>query len=205
MLPPTLSNNLTVTRCCRKQTCQTTTLHSAEGSWAKTLQIFQFSMWNTLYSPRVNRNGDNPTITADSFNTVTFFFCCSSLKLQMRHTNHTTICSDRRSPFSPPPSWPEPGHRTCREALRASTEHSQLFALQHGLGRGAGEEDGAGLRCGESWLDVKPLACQSCVAAACARSLPHGRRDALMPLCWRCSRQLVLLLGVTRLNIEHMS
>lgn len=70
MLPPTLSNHLTVTRRCRKQTCW---LRSTEGSWAKTLQIFQFSMWNTLYSTRVNRNGDKPTITADSFNAVTFF------------------------------------------------------------------------------------------------------------------------------------
>lgn len=93
--------------------------------------------------------------------------------------------------------WPDSSHGTFRQS-RPRT--SQLFALQHGLSGGAGEEDGAGLRRGEHWLDVKPLARQSCVAAACARSLPHGGRDALMPLCWRCSRQLVLLLRVPRLQ-----
>lgn len=99
--------------------------------------------------------------------------------------------------------------RTDRMTLTAAAEQSyqgrprtsQLFALQHGLSGGAGEEDGAGLRRGEHGRDVKALARQSCVAAACARRLPHGGRDALMPLCWRCSRQLVLLLKGPRLQI----
>lgn len=73
-------------------------------------------MWNTLLMSWVNRNGDKPTITADSFNTV--ICCCSILNvsLQMRHTNRTTIHSDRRSPFSPPLLWHKRDHRTCREA-----------------------------------------------------------------------------------------
>lgn len=60
---------------------------------------------------------------------------------------------------------------------------SQLLTLQHGLGRRAGEQDGVGVRCGESKLDVEPLARQSCVSAACVLSRFHGCRDALMPLC----------------------
>lgn len=43
---------------------------------------------------------------------------------------------------------PREGHRTFWEASEG--HRSQLLTLQHDLGRGAGEEDGAGLRCGES-------------------------------------------------------
>lgn len=74
------------------------------------------------------------------------------------------------------------GFLHANQMTRERRQASQLFALQHGLGRGAGEEDGAGLRGGEHGLDVKPLARQSCVAAACPWSLPHRGRDALMPL-----------------------
>lgn len=88
---------------------------------------------------------------------------------------------------------------------RRRPRSSQLLTLHHGLSRGAGEEDGAGLGGGEHWLDVEPLARQSCVAAARAWSLPHGGRDALMPLCWRCSRQLGLLLRAPRLQTLYKS
>lgn len=74
------------------------------------------------------------------------------------------------------------GFLHANQMTQRRSQASQLFALQHGLGGGTGEEDGAGLRGGEHGLDVKPLARQSCVAAACPRSLPHGGRDALMPL-----------------------
>lgn len=74
------------------------------------------------------------------------------------------------------------GFLHANQMTQRHSQASQLFALQHGLGGGAGEEDGAGLRGGEHGLDVKPLASQSCVAAACPWSLPHGSRDALMPL-----------------------
>lgn len=123
-----------------------------------------FCMWNTLHMTWVNRNGDKPTIRADSFNTIILCHSTLSVSLQMHHTNHILYCSQR--------------------VLGAS----QLLALQHGLRRGAGEQDGVGLQRGENWLDVEPLARQSCVAAARALSLFHGCRDVLMPLCWRRSR-----------------
>lgn len=106
----------------------------------------------------------------------TYCYLILNVSLQMHHTNHMTICSDNHFPFG-----------------LLFADGSQLLTLQHGLRRGAGEQDGAGLQRGEDRLDVKPLACQSCIAAACARSFLHLCRDALMPLCWRCSRQLVLL------------
>lgn len=61
---------------------------------------------------------------------------------------------------------------------------SQLLALQRGLGGAAGEQEGAGVRRGEGGPDVEPLARQSRVAAARSPGLPHGRRDALVPLRW---------------------
>lgn len=145
-------------------------------------------MWNTLHMTWLNRNGDKPTISADSFNTIILCHSILNVSLQMHHTNHMTSCSDHQSPFNPPLFWPQGGHRAGGESVRGSPCVSQLLALQHGLGRGAGEQDGAGVRRGESELDVEPLACQSCIAAARARSLFHGCGDALMPLCWRCSR-----------------
>lgn len=39
--------------------------------------------------------------------------------------------------------------RHAHPMTRQRPQTSQLFALQHGLGGGAGEEDGAGLGCGE--------------------------------------------------------
>lgn len=133
-----------------------------------------FWMWNS--SLTTWWNGDRPT-TAFLLLLLLFPFCSILNGLsQKRGTNRNLTA--------------------VAEHFRLRT--SQLFALQHGLSGGAGEEDRAGLGCGEHWLDVKPLARQSGVAAARARSLPHGGRDALVPLCWRCSRQLVLPLGVPR-------
>lgn len=96
----------------------------------------------------------------------TFCYLILSVLLQMHHTNHMTICSNYLSPFS---------------LLFANG--SQLLTLQHDLRRGAGEQDGAGLWSGENCLDVEPLACQSCIAAACTWRFLHWCRDALMPLC----------------------
>lgn len=103
----------------------------------------------------VNRNGDKPTISADSLNTIIFCHSVLNVSLQKHHTNHMTACSDRHSPFSALRLWPQRGHGTFWEAPEGHhagvfADRSQLLTLQHGLRRGAGEEDGAGLRCGES-------------------------------------------------------
>ena len=139
----------------------------------------------------VNRNGDKPTIRADSLNVN---LCRSNLNvtLQMHHTKSAPLsvflwalsCFNHREVTE------------CAGRPKAS-DCLQLLALQRGLRRGAGEQDGAGVWRRESRLNVEPLACQSGVATACSWSFPHGCWDTLMPLCWRCSSKLILLHIVT--------
>lgn len=80
-------------------------------------------MWNTLHTTWVNRNGDKPTISADSFNAAILCHSILNVSLQMHHTNHMTICSDNHSAFKRShirsvcrgltaprsPAWPQAG------------------------------------------------------------------------------------------------
>lgn len=174
------------------QTCQRTIFNSTDGSWAKTLQICHFFLHVTL----VNRNGDKPTISANSFDATILFHSILNVSLHMHHTNHTTICSDDHSPWSLLLVL-----TAGRSHILPGSDGSQLLALQRDFGRGAGEQEGAGVQCWERRPNVEPLAGQGGVAAARARHFLHGRRDALMPLCWGCSRQL--LLEWRAINVAH--